>query len=63
MAITATAHKLAKIVYHMLSTGKSYKDIGQEAYELRFKQRKLASLKRMASEMGFSLQALEAQVQ
>ena len=63
MAITATAHKIAKIVYHMLSTGKSYKDIGQEAYELRFKQRKLSNLKRMAAEMGFSLQALEAQIQ
>lgn len=58
-AITATAHKIAKIVYHMINTSKSYKDIGQEAYENKFKQRRLANLKRMASEMGFSLQALE----
>jgi hypothetical protein len=63
MAITATAHKLAKIVFHMLKIGKSYKEIGQEAYELRFKQRKLANLKRMAAEMGFGLQILEAQIQ
>ena len=54
-AITATAHKIAKIVYHMLKDHKKFKDVGQEAYENKFRLRKVASLKRMAADLGFCL--------
>jgi hypothetical protein len=32
-AITATAHKLAKIIYNMLRDGVEYKEAGQTYYE------------------------------
>jgi transposase len=54
-AITATAHKLAKIIYRMLKYGKAYVDVGIEYYEQRYRERLLAGLKRRASEMGFAL--------
>lgn len=54
-AITATAHKLARIVYRMLKYGKPYVDTGVEYYEQRYRERVLAGLKRRALEMGFTL--------
>jgi transposase len=54
-AITATAHKLARIFYRMLKYGKSYVDVGMEYYEQRYRERVLTGLKRRASEMGFKL--------
>ena len=54
-AITATAHKLARIFYHLWSTGDSYIDVGAEAYEQQYQQRVLKNLKRRARQMGFDL--------
>lgn len=54
-AITATAHKLARLVYAMLSDGSSYVDAGQEYYEERYRSRVVQNLKRKAQEMGFEL--------
>jgi transposase len=54
-AITATAHKLARIVYRMLKYGKAYTDVGVEYYERRYRERLLKSLQRRAAEMGFEL--------
>jgi transposase len=54
-ALTATAHKLARIVYRMLKYGKPYVDSGMEYYEQRYRERVLAGLKRRAQEMGFTL--------
>jgi hypothetical protein len=54
-AITATAHKLARIVYRMLKYGKPYVDMGVEYYERRYRERVLTGLKRRALEMGFTL--------
>ena len=34
-AITATAHKLAKIIYNMLRHGAEYMEAGQQYYEER----------------------------
>ena len=56
-AITATAHKLAKIYYTMLKEGKSFEEIGQAAYEEKYKIRKLLSLERYAKGMGYRLVA------
>jgi transposase len=58
-AITATAHKLAKIVYNMLKYGKAYIDVGAEYYEKRFRQRVLANLTRRASQFKLRLVPVE----
>ncbi|TWU44646.1 Transposase [Rubripirellula tenax] len=55
-AITAIARKLAIIVYTMLKTGRPYKDIGADAYNGRFQEKLVASLRRRATELGYDLQ-------
>jgi transposase len=54
-AITATAHKLARLVYTMLKHGTAYVDAGQEYYEERYRTRVVQNLKRKAQKFGFSL--------
>jgi transposase len=54
-AITATAHKLACLVYRMLKFGQAYVDRGQEHYEKQYKERLLAQLQKRARQMGFEL--------
>ena len=54
-AITATAHKLARLIYSMLKHGSDYVDAGQQYYEERYKSRLVQSLKRKADELGFEL--------
>jgi len=57
-AITATAHKLATLVYRMLKFGENYVDKGQEYYERQYQERVVRSLQRRAKEMGFTLAPL-----
>ena len=54
-AITATAHKLARIVYAMLLTRTSYVEKGVEFYEQEYRGRRVARLKRNARDLGFQL--------
>lgn len=54
-AITATAHKLAKIVYNMLKHGKPYVDVGVEYYERQYRERVLNNLQRRAAQFGLTL--------
>jgi transposase len=54
-AITATAHKLARLVYSMLKYGNDYVDVGQDYYEERYRSRIIKNLKRRAQEFGFEL--------
>lgn len=54
-AITATAHKLARLVYAMLKNGTAYVDVGQKAYEERYRGRVVQNLKRKAQELGYAL--------
>jgi transposase len=54
-AITAAAHKLAKIIYRMLKYGVSYKELGADYYEQIHKERILANLKKKATEFGLQL--------
>jgi len=54
-AITATAHKLAKIIYNMLRNGIGYKESGQEYYEQQYRDRVIKGLQRKAQSYGFSL--------
>lgn len=57
-AITATAHKMARLVYAMLSKGTAYVDAGQEYYEQRYRSRVIYNLKRKAAGLGFALVAM-----
>lgn len=54
-AITATAHKIAKLVYRMLKYGCDYVDRGQLYYEKQYRQRVLKNLTRRAREMGYGI--------
>jgi transposase len=56
-AITATAYKIAKLFYLMLNNKRPYQDVGQAAYDERFRARRVRSLNRMAAELGFELVA------
>ncbi len=54
-AITATAHKLARMIYYMLTRGQTYVDVGQEVYEQQYEQRRLKQLLKQAHSLGLSL--------
>jgi transposase len=54
-AITATAHKLARLVYSMLRYGTAYVDAGQQAYEQQYRDRVLTNLQRKARVFGYQL--------
>jgi transposase len=54
-ANTALAHKLARMVYFMLTRGEDYVDQGQQRYEEQQRQRSIAALKRRAADLGFSI--------
>ena len=54
-AITATAHKLARMVYSMLKNGTSYTDVGQDYYEQTYKTRVIKNLKKRAQQLGYEL--------
>jgi transposase len=55
-AIVATAHKLARIVYHLLKYRESYQAITLDDYEQTVHQRELTALKRKAKQFGFTLE-------
>jgi hypothetical protein len=54
-AITATAHKLARIIYHMLTTRKPYDEGVFERLEISYRQRTANRLKSQAQALGFTL--------
>jgi hypothetical protein len=54
-AITALAHKLAKLIYVMLKYGKEYIEKGVEFYEELYRKRREASLEKKAKELGYIL--------
>ena len=56
-AITATAHKLARLIYRLLKHGEAYVRQGMADYEKRFQERKLYMLQKTANTMGFQLVA------
>ena len=57
-AITATAHKLARLIYTMLRHGQEYVDAGAEYYERQYQQRALRAAKRRAAQLGYQLMPL-----
>ena len=54
-AVTATARKLAVLLYNTLRFGLHYRDPGVDYYEQRYQDRMLKNLRRRAAELGYEL--------
>jgi transposase len=61
-AITATAHKLARIIYNMVRYGLAYQKKTEEDYATLHRERQEKSLHRRAKEMGYELRKVELPV-
>ena len=55
VAVFATARKLATLIYRLLRWGQPYVDEGAEAYERRYQEMRMTSLRAKASELGYEL--------
>lgn len=51
-AITAAAHKLARLVYRMLKYGEAFVDAGQQAYEEQYREKRIKFLTKQALALG-----------
>jgi hypothetical protein len=56
-AVTATARKIATVLYNTLRHGKGYVDPGASYYEEKYRERTLKNLRRRAGALGFTLVA------
>jgi len=57
-ANVATAHKLARIVYHLLKYGEAYEAENAEDYERKRQERELRAITRRANKLGYTLTQL-----
>ena len=55
-AITATAHKMARTIYVMMSKGEDYKEVGVDYYDKLNEQKTLKYLHKRAASLGYTLQ-------
>jgi len=60
-AITATAHKLARLVSSLLQHGSAYVQQGLDAYEAQYRERKVTTMAKQAKALGYLLVPLVAQ--
>jgi hypothetical protein len=54
-AITAMAHRLARLVYRMLQYGQPYVDKGTDHYDQKYRDQQIQSLKKKAAKLGLQL--------
>ena len=54
-AITATAHKMARIIYNMLKYRREFVDVGADHYEAQYRKRQTQGLMTKATSLGFRL--------
>jgi hypothetical protein len=54
-ALTATAHKLARIVYLALKHGMTYVRQSQEDYEAQMREKQIRALRRKARQLGLEV--------
>jgi len=54
-ANTATAHKLASLIYHLLTYKEEYIDVDRLLYESRLHRARLSRLRKQAEELGFEV--------
>jgi transposase len=57
-AIVATAHKIARTVYHLLKTHQPYREETAAEYDRKRRERELKHLARRAQKLGYSLTAV-----
>jgi transposase len=57
-ATVATAHKIARIVYHLLKYGEAYEAESAAVYEQQREERELRVLTRRAAKLGYTLTAV-----
>ena len=60
IAVFATARKLAILIYRLLRWGQTYVDEGAEAYESRYRLRRIGRLTATAKELGYQLVPVNA---
>ena len=58
-AIAAAAHKLARLIYTMLTKGEEYTDRGQDYYEKRYREQVVKTLSQRAAKLGMMMVPLE----
>jgi transposase len=54
-AIVATAHKIARIIYHLLTHHTSFRDLSPEEYRQRIRAREIAAMRKKAARLGLTL--------
>lgn len=59
-AITATAHKLARIIYHMLRDRQPYQPLTKEAFTQQRRDRDRRQLEKRAAQLGYTVQPAPA---
>jgi transposase len=57
-AIVATAHKLARLIYHLLKNRVDYVDPGADHYNEQQRERAIKRLQKQATRFGFRLESL-----
>ena len=58
-AVTAAAHKLARLIYFMLTKAEEYTDRGQDYFEARYRERVVRQLQKRAEKLGLRLTPVE----
>jgi len=59
-AIVATAHKIARTVYHLLKSGEAYREESAAEYDRKRREREVKQLARRAQKLGFTITAVSA---
>jgi transposase len=58
-AITATAYKIARLIYSMMKHGQDYVDAGQDYYDQQYKERIVKNMQKRAHMLGFELTPIQ----
>lgn len=61
-AIAAAAHKLARLIYTLLTKGEEYTDQGQDYYEKRYRDQVVKTLSQRAAKLGMRMVPLEQSI-
>lgn len=59
-AITATAYKIARLIYSMLRHGEDYVDAGQDYYNQQYQDRIIKNMQKKAKMLGFQLTPIQS---
>jgi len=58
--MVATAHKIVRIISHLLTHHTAFRDLSPEAYRQRIRAREIAAMRKKAARLGLTL--VESQV-